>query len=455
MPFPDTHSPRQPLSVAVIGSGISGLSASWLLSQAHRVTLYEKAERLGGHTNTVEVNVGGESIPVDTGFIVFNERTYPNLCALFETIGVESVWSDMSFSVSAEGGRFEYSGSHLNGLLASRRNIVRPRFWSMIRDLLRFYKEAPIDAQKSDWSGASLGDYLSANGYGTPFSKNHIVPMAAAIWSTPGATVDAFPLTSFVDFCMNHGLLSLKDRPRWRTLKGGSKTYIPHLTKNVSEIKTGCGVTAVTRTADGVAVTDISGETHTYDRVLIAGHANEALAVLSEPTPNEERLLGAFRYTDNHAVLHTDTSLMPKRKAAWASWAVMEDREDDQSNLCVSYWMNKLQPLATSTDLFVTLNPTHPVPDAHVHYETQYQHPIFDQTAMDAQKDLWSLQGQGGIWFAGAHFGYGFHEDGLQSGLKAAEELGGLTRPWTRAGMNDRILGLRSDASLAAPRDAA
>lgn len=447
----DDHPPTPSLNIAVIGSGISGLSAAWLLSKTHTVTLFEAADRLGGHTNTVKVPTSDGPVPVDTGFIVFNERTYPNLCALFDHLDVTSVKSDMSFGVSLEGGALEYAGSSLAGLFAQPRNLISPRFWSMLRDLMQFYREAPADAE-TDLGAMSLTAYLDQKGYGEAVAVDHLIPMAAAIWSTPLAEVGAFPLKAFVRFCSNHGLLQLRDRPQWRTLLGGSSTYIPKLTAPVQNIRLSAPVLSVDSVGAQVEVTTNKYGAERFDRVLIASHADEALAMLKSPTEDEAKILGAFPYTDNQAVLHTDARLMPNRKAAWASWDVLSEAPGSKGQsdaLCVSYWMNNLQQLDTRDDLFVTLNPSRPIKGNRILYSTHYSHPVFNTASMAAQQNLWSLQGQRGIWFAGAHFGYGFHEDGLQSGLKAAEEMGGTKRPWTRPGMNDRILALKAGAKLA------
>lgn len=425
--------------IAVIGTGISGLSAAWLLSKRHTVDVYEADARIGGHSNTVDVDIDGRRIPVDTGFIVYNEPCYPNLTALFDQLGVETAATDMSFAVSLDRGRLEYAGSDLFGLLAQPTNLLRPRFWSMMSDLLRFYREAP--AGLATMGEESLDDWLDARGYGAAFREDHLHPMAAAIWSTPAMEVGRYPVAAFVRFCENHGLLRLTGRPVWRTVVGGSRNYVARLAAPFADrIRLATPVAAIRRDGAGVEVIDAAGRSQRYDRVVIATHADRALAMLADPDADERRLLSAFRYSRNEAVLHRDPALMPERRRAWASWNYLSDGAGHDRKLSVTYWMNRLQPLgADAPDLFVTLNPLRePHPDL-VHTRIAYEHPIFDVATFRAQKELWSLQGARDTWFCGAHFGAGFHEDGLQAGLAAAEEAGETTRPWTVATPDGRI----------------
>ncbi len=425
--------------IAVVGSGISGLSAAWLLSQRHDVTLYEAEARLGGHTNTRIVHTRQGDVPVDTGFIVFNPPSYPNLCALFDHLGVATADTAMTFGVSIDHGRFEYSGTDLGTLFAQRRNLLSPRHWGMIRDILRFYREAPRHGPAAEQQ--SLGEFLGAGGYGAAFRDDHLLPMAAAIWSGPIDEMMALPAAAFVRFCDNHQLMIPGDRPPWRTVRGGSQSYINALmTEARFQVRGHCAVTRVKRASGGVLVTDDSGEEHVYDEVVIATHADQALRLLADPTERERELLGAFRYSRNHAILHDDPAFMPKRRSVWSAWNYLgvTDEGGARQPVSVSYWMNALQHLACD-DLFVTLNPTTPIAPAHVKYATTYEHPVFDRAALAAQREHADIQGIDRIWYAGAHLGAGFHEDGLQAGLAVAEVLGGVQRPWTVENASGRV----------------
>ncbi|MBT4738844.1 MAG: NAD(P)/FAD-dependent oxidoreductase [Rhodospirillaceae bacterium] len=435
------------LKIAIIGSGISGLSAAWLLNQGHDITVFEKDGRLGGHSNTVDALIDGPqgrlSIPVDTGFIVYNERTYPNLTALFEHLDIATEESVMSFSASMNAGGFEYSGAGLTGLLAQKRNLVRPRFWSMVLDILRFYRECVRDAGLPENAELTLGDYLNKHGYSDGFLRDHIYPMASSIWSATFEEIREYPLTAFVRFFSNHGLLETKQdrRPKWRTVSGGSKSYVDRIAADFSDnILLNTSVVGVTRSPEGVSIFTEDGETHSFDHVVFASHSNQALAMLNDPTSDERTLLSSIRYEYNRAVLHTDESMMPRRRRAWASWNYISAGKEDQSQLvCLSYWMNLLQNIDRDYPVFVTLNPHRDPDPAKTIRSFDYEHPIFDQKALDAQKQLWALQGSNRTWYCGAYFGYGFHEDGLQSGLAVAEQLGGLKRPWTVDNESGRI----------------
>jgi len=437
------------MDVGVVGSGISGLAAAWLLAQRHRVTLIEADERIGGHSHTVDV--GGVS--VDTGFIVYNEATYPNLTALFAHLDVSTHATDMSFAVSIDDGRLEYAGSRRGGLLAQKRNLLRPRFWSMLRDLLRFYRDAPRDI--GGMGEISLDAYLDQRGYGAAFREDHLYPMAAAIWSTPAIDIGRYPAAAFVRFCANHGLLRLRGRPLWRTVVGGSASYVVRMIDAIGRenVMAGCGVHSIARDAAGVEVLMNNGEHRRFDHVVLATHADHALGLLSDADEEECRLLGAFPYLRNEAVLHSDPMLMPRRRSSWASWNYLARRTEANALLSVTYWMNALQPLGPDAPpLFVTLNPLSQPDAALTHRRIVYEHPMFDAAAMAAQAELWSLQGRRRTWFAGAYFGAGFHEDGLQAGLAVAEQLGDVRRPWNVADESGRIaLGIAPpDAAIAA-----
>lgn len=429
------------LKFAIVGTGISGLSAAWLLSQRHDVTVYERADRIGGHSNTILASVGGRSIPVDTGFIVFNRRTYPNLTALFEWLKVPTQVSNMSFGVSMDNGALEYSGSGISGVFGQPRNLIRPRFWSMLADLVRFYRHAPIDTDLIDGENFSLGDYLKMGKYGEAFRDDHLLPMASAIWSASPAEMLSYPAAAFIRFHDNHGLLQLKQRPAWETVVGGSRNYVNRLTDTFADrIRLDTGVREVRRMNNEVVVTDSKGHSERYDHVVLASHADQSLKMLADPSPKERNLLGAFRYSRNLAVLHTDDTFMPKRRAVWSSWNYIGSRDAVRDGVCVTYWMNRLQNIESEKPLFVTLNPTRPPRAGTLLYSGIYDHPIFDAKAIAAQQRLWLLQGDRNTWYCGAYFGAGFHEDGLQAGLAVAEQLGDVRRPWQVPNESGRIV---------------
>jgi predicted NAD/FAD-binding protein len=425
------------LDIAVVGSGVSGLSAAWLLARRHRVTLYEAQERLGGHSFTVEAPGPAGAQPVDMGFIVYNEANYPNLTALFAHLGVATRPSNMGFSVSLEDGRFEYGGDSLPAFLAQWRNLVRPRFWSMLADLVRFYREAPEQACALHGRMTSLGEFLDAQGYGAAFQDDHLLPQAAAIWSASVGQIRAYPASAFIRFCENHGLLKIVGRPQWRTVFGGAREYVAKMAAGLGEgVRVGATVAGVRRRPEGVLVREAAGPVRRFDRVVIATHADQGLALLEDADQCERRVLGAFGYARNHAVLHSDPSFLPKRRRTWSAWNYVSR---DGESPCVTYWMNRLQSLPAASPLFVTLNPARAPDPASILRQEVFDHPQFDAAALNAQDDLWSLQGRGGVWWCGAYFGSGFHEDGLQAGLAVAEQLGGLRRPWTVAAESGRI----------------
>jgi len=434
----DPFRPSIPLKIAVVGTGISGLAAAWLLSQRHEVTVYEAEARIGGHSHTVDIEAAGRRIAVDTGFIVYNELCYPNLTALFARLGVETVASNMSFTASLERGRFEYCADTLMSLAAQPSNLLRRRFWSMLSEIPRFYRQAVRDLP--ELGDQTLDDYLFQRRYSRAFRDDHLFPMAAAIWSTPAAEVGGYPAAAFIRFFANHGLLRLTGRPQWRTVVGGSREYVRRLSEPFAQsVLTSRPVSAILRHGRGADVVDARGGRRTFDHVVLATHADVALSLLAEPSADERRWLGAFRYSRNETFLHGDPALMPRRRRAWGAWNYLSETEGGERRSSVSYWMNRLQPLGEAPDVFVTLNPPRPPRADAVHARFIYEHPTFDAEALAAQRQLWSLQGVDRVWYCGAHFGAGFHEDGLQAGLAVAEELGGVARPWAVAEDSARI----------------
>jgi predicted NAD/FAD-binding protein len=418
------------LNIAVIGAGVSGLSCAWLLSQRYRVTLYEAAQRLGGHCCTVDVRGARGAMPVDMGFIVYNEVTYPNLTALFKHLNVPTEASCMSLAISLDNGALEYGGNNLGSLFAQKKNILRPRFWVMLCDLLRFYRAAPRDLAVLDSDLDTLGAYLDEKGFSDALQDDHLLPMAASIWSSPAGAMRDYPAAAFIRFCQTHGLLQLTDRPIWRTVTGGSRAYVGRLLNAFrGEICPGLPVRTVTQDVAGITVHDQNGGVRRFDSVVIATHGDQAKAMLGNPTPEQTAVLSAFRTFPNRAVLHTDAGLMPRRRAVWSSWNFLGARGGFGHAPCVTYWMNRLQNLP-GPDLFVTLNPPRDPAPGSVLHEEAFEHPVFDAAAMAAQRRVWDIQGQNGVYFCGAHFGAGFHEDGLQAGLATAEMFPDVRRPW-------------------------
>lgn len=443
-------------TIAVVGSGISGLSAAWLLRDRYRVTLFEGSDRPGGHTNTIDVDVDGRRFPVDTGFLVFNERTYPNLIALFDLIGVPSVTSDMSFSVCMEQPRLEWAGTSIASLFAQKRNLLRPRFWGMLSDIARFNREASAFVDPDPARPMDLGTYLERGRYGTAFRDWYLLPMAAAIWSCPVESMRAFPVASFIRFFVNHGLLQVTRRPRWMTVTGGGREYVRRLCEDLPDVRLSTPVTQVRRLPDGVEVT-AAGRVERFDQIVFACHSDQALAALADPSGPESELLGAVRYQPNVAWLHTDASFLPRSRLAWAAWnyagtgALAEQQGaagagcpgGAEGSVSVTYLINRLQPLPVATPVMVTLNPHRAVDPAHVIRRIEYAHPMLDAPALAAQQRLPSMQGASRTWYCGAWTGYGFHEDGLKSALVVAAGLG-VQAPWMAGG-----------GSLPQPADAA
>jgi uncharacterized protein len=426
--------------IAVVGSGISGLSAAWLLSHKHRVTLIEADTRPGGHSNTVDCEVDGVDVAVDTGFIVYNPPAYPNLTALFSHLEVPTAPSNMSFAVSMGNGAYEYAGSGLAQLVGQPSNLLSPGHWRLMRDIPRFFKTslAKLPTISDDMT---IAQFLKAEGYSDYFLERHLLPMAGAIWSAAPGDMRDYPAKAFLKFFNNHGLLKITGRPRWRTVKGGSREYVSRLIRSgLFETRLRTPVTSIRRGPNGVTIRARSGEEQVYDDVVIAAHADHALAMLSDATPEEIRLLSCFRYSRNRAILHRDDRLMPKRRKLWSSWNYLSELPPfSATTSAVTYWMNKLQPLPVETPLFVSLNPLEEPRMEKVMAEFDYTHPIFDPAAMAAQRELWKIQGTRRTWFCGAYWGSGFHEDGIQAGLAAAEALGGVRRPWSVAEESGRI----------------
>ncbi len=421
------------MKIAVVGAGVSGLGCAHLLAREHAVTLYEAAPRLGGHTNTVDITIDGISHPVDTGFLVFNERTYPNLIRLLGELAVPTALSDMSFAVSVpvgDGGRMlEWSGASLDTVFAQRRNLASPRFLAMLRDLLRFNRQATAIAEgRESGDELSLGEFLDRNRYGQSFRQWYLLPMAGAIWSCPLATMLAYPAATFIRFCHNHGLLQVNDRPRWFTVAGGARQYVEKIAAGLTDIRAGEPVLEVTRQegAHKVAVRTQRGVA-LYDQVVLASHSDQSLRVLTDADAAERSVLADVGYQANRAILHTDERLMPRSRKVWSAWNYLS-AGGANPDVAVTYLLNKLQPLPFKSPVFVSLNPLLQPRADKVLAEFDYAHPVFDQAAIAAQRRLPDVQGRRRVWFAGAWTGYGFHEDGLKSGLAVAEALGALGR---------------------------
>lgn len=421
------------LKIAVIGSGISGLSAAYRLGQAgHAVTLFEAADYFGGHTHTVDVTLGGVSYGVDTGFLVFNHQTYPNLVKLFAELDVETVATDMSFSVKFPLAQrtLEWSGGSLDTVFAQRRNLFNPRFIRMLRDILRFNRETTALAL-NPWREAltqSLGDYLNRHQYSGEFRDWYLLPMAGCIWSCPTAQMMDFPLATFVRFCHNHGLLQVNGRPQWHTVKGGARHYADKMLASIADKRLNCAVHAVTRSlqlgAHQIHIESAAGKEQ-FDHVVMAGHSNQSLAVLKDISAGEHSILSAVGYQANRAVLHTDDSCLPQNKKTWSAWNY-QSRSGAEPQVCVHYLINMLQPLPFQESVIVSLNPIDAPDPAKVIASYDYAHPVFDSGAIAAQQELAHIQGQRNTWFAGAWTGYGFHEDGLKSGLAVAQSINAL-----------------------------
>ena len=427
------------------------MACAYLLDQHHpdnkyQVTLIEKNAKLGGHTNTIEVpQEDGSLMGVDTGFIVYNEPNYPHLTGLFRTLGVSTQATSMSFGVSIDQGRLEYAGDNLNTLFAQRSNLLKPSFLRMVKDIVRFNHDAKALLEKPAADKQTLGDFLDKGRYCKPFHQHYLLPMAAAIWSCPPEQMRAFPALSFARFFNNHGLLNLRDRPQWQSVVGGSQAYIKKLFSQFrGQILRDNATLKVERSPTVQRIHLASGDVLECDQVVLATHADQALALLAQPSAVEQTLLEKFSYQDNTAFLHTDPWLMPRRRTVWSSWNYLADARQTTDAVAVTYWMNRLQCLSSREQYFVSLNPPQPpVADAVIAQMT-YQHPVFDRAAMQAQRDLHSLQGEQHSWFAGSYFGYGFHEDALRSAVEVALHLGAQI-PWLSDAENAAFHRRRTD----------
>ena len=426
------------MRIAIVGSGISGLGAAWLLTrQGHAVTLFEADARLGGHTATVDVTLDGRTFPVDTGFLVFNDRTYPKLIALFDELGVASVASEMSFSCRVDRHQLEWAGTDFRSLFAQPANALRPAFWRMLADIVRFNGQAmALDDGSRQWS-MTLGEYLDAGRYSLPFRDWYLLPMAAAIWSAPRRDILDFPLPTFVRFCRNHGLLQLTDRPQWRTVQGGARAYVEKIAAQLPDVRAAMPVLRIVRTKAGVAIDTAAQAGEAFDAVVLACHSDQALRLLADPSHSEQRLLSAVRYQPNRVVLHTDPALLPRARRAWSAWNYLAaDDATGQRPVAVSYLINKLQPLPCTTPVIVTLNPPFEPDPARVLREFEYSHPLLDSAAVAAAAGIAQLSGQRHTWYAGAWLGYGFHEDGLASAQAVADGIAQRSALSGRAAVN-------------------
>lgn len=410
------------MKIAIVGSGIAGLGAAWLLSKQHEVVLFESQDRLGGHTHTHRISQHGRDYSIDTGFIVFNPDNYPLLTRMFDQLGVQSQPTTMGFSVHDDGNGLEYNATSLNGMFCQRSNLFSPRFLRMVREILRFYRECPALLDEPG-EGPALGDYLARHGYSTLFIDDHLVPMACALWSSPSRRILDFPAKYLVRFMANHRMLQIEGRPGWRVVSGGSSSYIAALQArwNVS-VRLATPVRSVRRHAGQVVLSTDAGE-ETFDQVVLACHSDDALALLSDPSEPETSVLGAMGFQDNDTVLHTDARLLPTRRAAWAAWNAHVPA-DPVAHCTVSYCMNLLQSIDSPDPFIVTLNRSADIDPAKVIARMNYRHPVYDHASVAAQARRHEINGVRGTWFAGAYWGFGFHEDGLRSGADVANALG-------------------------------
>ncbi len=415
------------MNIAVVGGGVAGIVSAWLLSKRHVVTLFEAGNYVGGHTNTVEVPSGPDAgTPVDTGFIVMNDRTYPNLHLFLRRLGVGWRYSDMSFGFHCEETGFQYAGTDWRGLFAQRGNALRPWYFRFLAEIIRFGKVAKQDLEAGALDGITMEEFLRENRFSRRVARDYVLPMGAAIWSTPAGKMRRFPAETMIRFFDHHGLLDLRDRPRWQTVVGGSQSYVrAFLAKFPGTVLTSSPVRSIVRDGEGVVVTPARGEARRFDGVVVASHADQALRMLSDPTADERRLLGAWRYERNRTVLHTDTSVLPPLRDAWASWNYTRERgNDERAHMSMTYDMNRLMGLRTKRRHLVTLNRAGGFREGSVIREFDYEHPLYDRAALDSQGALPRLQGVRNTWFAGSYFGYGFHEDAVRSAVEVGRRFG-------------------------------
>jgi predicted NAD/FAD-binding protein len=415
------------LKIAVIGGGVAGLTACHILQREHNVTLFEKNDYVGGHTNTILVdNESEKGLAVDTGFIVCNDKTYPLFHELIKQLGVKVRWSDMSFSYFCKKTNFYYAGTNLAGMFAQRKNIFSPRLWSMLFEIGRFSKKGLVDLDNGHLTGLTLGDYIKASNFSNTLVNDYLFPMGSAIWSAPCEKMSEFPAEAFIAFFRNHGLLSVKDRPRWQTIEGGSHSYVKSFLETwKGDVFTSSKVEKIVRAKDSVSIQLKDHSSKDFDKVIIATHADQALSLLDEPSNQEKSLLGAWEYQKNVAVLHTDKSVMPPKRRGWASWNhIREVDASDTAPASVSYYMNKLQGLDGPTDYFVTLNRDRPYNRSDVIREIHYTHPQYTLDSLKTQKHFESIQGEQNTFYCGSYHGYGFHEDAVRSAVKVAKCFG-------------------------------
>nr|WP_315486173.1 FAD-dependent oxidoreductase [uncultured Undibacterium sp.] len=416
---------QQVKKIAVIGSGISGLASAYFLQKKYQVTLFEAKHYLGGHTNTVDIELEGKRQAVDTGFLVFNDKTYPNLIALFKELDVASYATDMSFGVSLDNARLEWAGTNLDTVFAQRKNLFSLGFLLMLKDILRFNRDAEQNLLESETSKISLGALLDMQNYNQAFRDQYLIPMAAAIWSSSPKDILQFPASTFLRFCLNHALLQVNDRPQWRTVSGGARNYVHKIAATLTDVRLNCPVLTVKRNDQTIIINSAQGNEE-FDAVVFATHAPDTLRILSDANKEEHRLLSQVRYQANTAYLHTDLNLMPRNRKVWSAWNYLSAKaqsETDAQPVCVSYLLNQLQDLQIQTPVMVTLNPPEAPALEKQLARFEYDHPIFDQQAIDTQQELHRIQGQQRTWFAGAWTGYGFHEDGLKSALRVLRDF--------------------------------